>query len=33
VEMIRPVLTTALLASFKAPPSSQQPPCDPPPRG
>jgi hypothetical protein len=25
VEMIRPVLTTALLASFKAPPSSQQP--------
>jgi hypothetical protein len=36
VEMIRPVLTTALLASFKAPPSNQQPPSppsDPPPSG
>jgi hypothetical protein len=36
VEMIRPVLTTALLASFKGPPSNQQPsspPSDPPTSG
>jgi len=30
VEMIRPVLTTALIAAFKSPPSSQEPPNHPP---